>query len=180
MSYNLDLQEITPTIWASSEAIQDVTSTLRILVSKIRVSNIEMNRADLVTTTSTEIANVMVTEFGLPFRLAHQLVASAASEFSQSGSHEADAWLELVCRKAEPVVRDRSGKLKADLSWARTLGTVVMRKRSIGSPAPRETLRLLKERIASLGKTANRQRVRRKRLVQSKVRLQREMLRLTR
>jgi argininosuccinate lyase len=180
MSYNLDLQEITPTIWGSSQAIQDVTSILRILVSKITVSNIEMDRANLVTTTSTEIANAMVTEFGLPFRLAHQLVASAASEFSQSGSNEADAWLELVCRKAEPFVRDRSGKLKAELSWIKTLGAAVMRKRSVGSPAPRETLRLLRERVASLGQAAKRQRIRRERLARSKFRLQKEILRLTR
>ena len=180
MSYNLDLQEITPTIWASSEAMQEVASIIRILVSQIKVSDIEVNRADLVMTTSTEIANILVTEFGLPFRLAHQLVASAASEFSQSGSNEADVWLELVCQKAGTVVRDRPDKLKATLSRAQTLRAVVMRKRSIGSPKPRETLRLLRKRAISLGKTVSRQHVRCERLAQSKTRLQREVLRLIR
>lgn len=179
MSYNLDLQEITPIIWASSKATQDATSIVRILISQIEVADITADRADLIMTASTEIANTLTTKFGLPFRLAHQLVASAASEFSQSGSNEADVWLELVCRKAEPVVRDRIGKLKAELSWAQTLGAVVMRKRSIGSPAPRETLRLLRRRAISLRKTSSRQRVRRKQLAQSKARLQNEILRLT-
>ena len=179
-SYNLDLQEITPTIWASSRAMQEVTSIVRILVSQIKVLDIEMNRADLVMTTSTEIANILVTKFGLSFRFAHQLVASAASEFSQSGSNEADVWLELVCQKAGTAVRDRPDKLKATLSRAQTLRAVVMRKRSVGSPTPRETLRLLRKRAISLGKTASRQHVRRKRLAQSKTRLQREVLRLIR
>jgi len=180
MSYNLDLQEITPIIWTSSKATQEATSIVRILISRIEVADITADRADLIMTASTEIANILTTKFGLPFRLAHQLVASAASEFSQSGSNEADVWLELVCRKAAPVVRDRIGKLKAELFRAQTLGAIVMRKRSIGSPAPRETLRLLKKRAISLRKTTSRQRVRRRRLAQSKTRLQREVLRLTR
>jgi argininosuccinate lyase len=180
MSYNLDLQEITPNIWASSKTIQEAIAIVRILASEIRVSDIRTDRADLVMTTATEVANTLTTEFGLSFRLAHQLVASAAGEFSESGSNQADLWFELVCRKAERVVRGRSEKLKAGLSQARTLRDVIMHKRSIGSPAPKETLRLLRRRAITLGKIASRQHARRKRLTVSKMRLQREILRLIR
>ena len=179
-SYNLDLQEITPSIWTSSKAIQDVIAIIRILLSQISVSEIRVDRADLVMTTATELANVLVTEFGLSFRLAHQLVASAADEFSRSGENQADFWFELVCEKALTVVRDRPDKLKARLSRARTLGDVVMHKRSIGSPTPKETLRLLRKRAITLRKIVSRQHVRRGRLIRSRARLQREALRLSR
>jgi len=180
MSYNLDLQEITPSIWASSKAMQETIAILRILISKVRASDIRVDRADLIMTTATEIANMLATEFGLSFRVAHQLVASAAGEFSQSGSNQADLWFELVCQKAGRVVRDRSDKLRAGLSRAQTLRAVVMHKRSIGSPAPRETLRLLRKRAITLERTGNRLHARRKRLALSKARLQREILRLIR
>jgi len=180
MSYNLDLQEITPSIWTSSKAMQEAIAIIRILISQVRVADIRVDRADLVMTTATEVANILVTEFGLSFRLAHQLVASAADEFSQSGSNQADFWFELVCEKALTVVRDRPDKVRAALSRAQTLGDVLTHKRSIGSPAPKETLRLLRKRAITLGKIASRQLARRKRLALSKARLRREVLRLIR
>jgi argininosuccinate lyase len=179
VSYNLDLQEITPSLWTSSEAMREVTVIIRILLSQIRIAKIRADRADLVMTTAAELANILVTEFGLSFRLAHQLVASAADEFSQSGSNQADFWFELVCEKALTAVRDRPDKLKAGLSRARTLEDVVMHKRSIGSPTPKETLRSLRKRAMTLGKITNRQHARRRRLILSKARLQREDLRLS-
>jgi argininosuccinate lyase len=178
MSYNLDLQEITPSIWTSSQAIQETIAITRILTSQIQVSDIRADRADLIMTTATEVANILVTEFGLPFRVAHQLVASAASEFSQSGSNKADLWIELVCQRAARVVGDRSDKLKAKLSRVQSLRAVVMHKRSIGSPAPKETLRLLRKRAITLGKIVRRQQLRRERLTLSKARLEREITRL--
>jgi argininosuccinate lyase len=180
MSYNLDLQEITPSLWASSKAIQETIAIIRILTSQIEVSDIRVDRADLIMTTATEIANILVTEFGLSFRVAHQLVASAAREFSQSGSNQADLWFELVRQKAARVLGGRSDKLKARLSRAQTLRAVVMHKRSIGSPAPKETLRLLKKRAITLRKIVSRQHARRRRLTLSEARLQKEILRLIR
>jgi argininosuccinate lyase len=178
MSYNLDLQEVTPSIWATSKAIQETITIIRILASEIRVSDIKADRADLIMTTATEVANILVTDFGLSFRLAHQLVASAAAEFSQSRSNQPELWFELVCQKVRGAVGDRSDQLKARLSRAQTLGAVVMHKRSIGSPEPKETLRLLRKRATTLGRIASRQHARRKRLTLSKARLQREILRL--
>ena len=179
LSYNLDLQDITPSLWTSSEAMREVTVITRILLSQIRIAKIKADRADLVMTTATELANILVTEFGLSFRLAHQLVASAADEFSQSGSNQADFWFELVCEKAVTAVRDRPDKLRTALSQARTLEDVVMHKRSIGSPTPKETLRSLRKRAITLGRITKRQHARRRRLILSKARLQREALRLS-
>lgn len=178
-SYNLDLQEITPTIWASSKAMQEVIAIVRLLLSQISVLEIRADRADLIMTTATELANILVTEFGLSFRLAHRLVGSAADEFSQSGSNQADYWFELVREKAQTAVADGPDKLDAKLSRARTLEDVVMHKMSIGSPRPKETLRLLRKRAVTLRKVVNRQQARRKRLARSKARLKSEALRLT-
>jgi argininosuccinate lyase len=159
--------------------MQEVIAIVRLLLSRISVLEIRADRADLIMTTATELANILVTEFGLSFRLAHGLVGSAADEFSHSGSNQADHWFELVREKAQTAVADRPDKLQAKLSRARTLEDVVMHKISIGSPSPKETLRLLRKRAVTLGKVVNRQQARRKRLARSKARLKSEALRLT-
>jgi len=177
-SYNLDLQEITPTVWASSKAMQEVITMVRIMLSRTKVLEIRVDRPDLVMMTATELANVLVTEFGVSFRRAHRLVGSAADEFSQSGSDQADRWFELVKKRVQAIIRDQPEKIVAKLSGSRTLRDVVMHKRSIGSPRPNETLRLLRKRVAALRKIVNRQRARRGRLSRSEARLKSEVLRV--
>jgi len=178
-SYNLDLQEITPNIWTSSRAVQEVTTILRTLVSRTNVRDVDVNRADLAMTTATELANMLVTELGVPFRLAHQVVASAAGEFSR-GSSQANSWPELVLQKARTMIGNRSEKVKAGLLRVGTVANVVTHKRSLGSPAPRETLRLVRLRAVALGQIVSRQRARRNRVTFAKARLRREVLRLSR
>ena len=179
-SYNLDLQEVTPNIWMSSRAMQDVTAILRTLISRTKVKGVDVGRADVTMTTATELANMLVTEFGVPFRLAHQVVASAASEFSRGRSKQPDSWLELVLQRARTMIPNRSGKLKAGLPRAETVVDIVTHKKSLGSPAPRETLRLLRMRAVTLRQIINRQRARHNRNASAKARLQREVLRLSR
>ena len=178
-SYNLDLQEITPNIWRSSKAMKDIATILRILIYRTKVTDVDVNRTDLVMTTATEAANMLVTELGIPFRLAHQVVASAASEFSRGGSRQADSWPKLVLQKARAMIGNQSKKLKAGLPRALTVANVVTHKRSLGSPAPRETLRLLRARSITLERIVSRQRARRSRVASAKAQLRREVLRLS-
>lgn len=179
-SYNLDLQEITPRIWATSKTMQALVDIVKTMISRTRTGEIETTRPDLIMTTATEIANVLVTELGISFRNAHQIVASAARKFSQSGSDQADLWLRLVLQKAQTIPPDRSEKLKAALLRVGTPAAVVIHKRSVGSPAPSETLRLLRNRVNKVGRLISRQRVRKNRLAFAKAQLHRQVLRLSR
>jgi argininosuccinate lyase len=179
-SYNLDMQEITPDLWITSGAMQDVISMLRTLISRIEPRPVEVGRADLVTTTATETANVLVTHLGVPFRLAHQIVASAASDFSKMRSKQADLWPELVLRKVRARLRGRSSSIETTLAHVANPEAVVSRKKSLGSPAPKETLRLLKTRATSLRQISSRQLGRKRRLESAKRRLQQEAARLVR
>jgi argininosuccinate lyase len=179
-SYNLDLQEITPKIWTSSTTILTLLSIVKILISRTKVMEIETNRPDLIMTTATEIANVLVTHLGIPFRVAHKAVASAAREFSQSNSNESDLWLELILQKAQATAPDRIGNLKTALIRVGTPEAVVLHKRSTGSPAPHETLRLLRKRTKEVSRLLKRHHERKKRLTQAKSQLHRQILRLTR
>lgn len=179
-SYNLDLQEITPNIWVSSRAMQDVAGTVRILISRTSVRDVDVNRTDFVMTTATEAANILVTELGIPFRLAHQIVGSAASEFSRDRAKRADSWLDILIQKAREMTGNQSKELKARLARALSVGDIVARKKSLGSPAPRETLRLLRARSVILKRVISRQRMRRNLAASAKTQLRREVLRLGR
>jgi len=174
--YNLDLQEITPQIWNASKTMEEVLTMLRTVISSTKVISLDSGRADLTATTATEFANMLVTDLGVPFRLAHQIVASAASEFMRKGSKESDLWPKLVFEKAQATLGTMPERLKDRLAHLGTLEAVVGRKRSIGSTQPRETLRLLHTRAAALRQATRRQRARLNRLAAAGARLRREAM----
>jgi len=74
-TYNRDLQEITPHLW---NAVEIATSTLNIVKEMVLSINVnkerclELARANFAT--ATDLADVMVREKKIPFRLAHKIV----------------------------------------------------------------------------------------------------------
>ena len=179
-SYNLDLQQITPCIWNSSKTMEEIVPIIRSLISRTKVEELEASRHDMIMTNATEFANTLVTNLGIPFRLAHQIVASAALEFSKTGSNDGSQWLRIVIEKAQKTTGHRSKRLEAALVQVSSSQAVVRHKRSVGSPSPRETLRLLRKRARSVAHLMRLQRNRKKRLVLAESRLRREVLQLCR
>jgi argininosuccinate lyase len=173
-SYNLDLQEITPNIWVASKAIQEVVPILRTIISSTKVRSLNFEKSDITTTTATEFANALVIHLGVPFRLAHRIVASAATEFARNGSRGPGLWQKLVLQKAKATLGRTSKDLKHSLARAGNLKAVITHRRSIGSPAPAETRRLLRIRETVLRQIARRQRARVNRLTSGSARLRKQ------
>ncbi len=78
MSYNRDLQTLTPHLW---NGISHTAASMEILAGMIdtAVFNVERmyRESDRGFSTATELADTLVREFGLPFRTAHNIVGRA-------------------------------------------------------------------------------------------------------
>lgn len=78
MSYNRDMQDLTPHLWRSLDAAADA---LPILADMIRTAVFNTDRmaeeSGRGNSTATELADFMVREFGMPFRTAHNIVGRA-------------------------------------------------------------------------------------------------------
>lgn len=71
--YNLDYQQVTPTLW---KAFREIKSTARIISKMISKMDVDVSRAAERCQGSillTEVANRLVKEAGIPFRKAHQI-----------------------------------------------------------------------------------------------------------
>jgi len=83
MSYNRDLQELTPNIW---RGMQDAKESLRLLIDMLSSATFETERmkeeAGKGNSTATELADTLVRDYGLPFRTAHNIVGRAVSKGS--------------------------------------------------------------------------------------------------
>jgi argininosuccinate lyase len=85
-SYNRDLQEVTPHLW---HAVDTGHSMLNITADMLSTMEFNQERgAELAQSnfsTATELADLMVKEKKIPFRVAHQIVGRAVTEALQKG-----------------------------------------------------------------------------------------------
>ncbi|PKL62523.1 MAG: argininosuccinate lyase [Methanomicrobiales archaeon HGW-Methanomicrobiales-2] len=78
MSYNRDLQELTPHLWRGVEAARQSIPLLAGMIGSATFNTERMAaEAGRGFSTATELADVLVRDYGLPFRTAHRIVGRA-------------------------------------------------------------------------------------------------------
>jgi argininosuccinate lyase len=81
MSYNRDLQELTPNIW---RGMRDAKESLRLLIDMLSTATFDTARmkeeAGKGFSTATELADTLVRSYGIPFRTAHNIVGRAVQK----------------------------------------------------------------------------------------------------
>ncbi len=80
-SYNRDLQEVTPHLWNAVDTARSMLNITTDMISSVSFNDergIELAIANF--STATELADLMVREKNLPFRIAHQIVGRTVTE----------------------------------------------------------------------------------------------------
>jgi argininosuccinate lyase len=148
-SYNLDLQEATPHLWASlrdtKESVEMMTGMLSSL--NFRVERIEESLQD-DKSTATELANYLVTREGLPFREAHAVVGELVWRSLNKKISLVDAASEYLPEVSSSLVGRELKIDKASLRNVLDVRKTLARIRSNGGANPRLT-------IAELSKDRN-------------------------
>ena len=149
MSYNRDLQELTPNIW---RGMRDVKECLRLLIDMLASANFDTERmkeeAGKGFSTATELADTLVRNYGLPFRTAHNIVGRAVQKGSLSLATLDEAALELnagISLAAKGLTQVKIDEV-LDATYS-----VALRK-APGGPAPFATKIALDERKKQLDK----------------------------
>jgi argininosuccinate lyase len=142
MSYNRDLQDLTPHVW---RAVDTATGCIPLLVGMVRSVVFDRERMALEAgknfSTATDLADLLVRNEGLPFRTAHNIVGRAVSKGS------------LALATLDEAAREITGEVLSDrgLTEVMVAGALDVRKsvenRDIpGGPAPRAVRAAIQER----------------------------------
>jgi len=144
MSYNRDLQEITPHLW---RAVDWTASTIRILEGCLATLKFNKERLKKSSgagfSTATEIADSLVRKTGMPFRTAHSIVGRIAA----TGGRPALADLDRIALEMAGYKVSERGFAPSDLKRALDTKSNVALRANTGGPAPKETERMIKERL---------------------------------
>lgn len=143
MSYNRDLQEVTPHLW---RGVDWARSTVRILdgcVSTLRWSEKRLEESSgMGFSTATELADSLVRTTGMPFRTAHKIVGRLASVTARPT-------LEMLDCVAEKIAGFRPGQRgfgPEALEKALDPMSNVTLRAGTGGPSPSETERIVRDR----------------------------------
>ena len=144
MSYNRDLQEVTPHLWRGMDWAR---STVRILDGCVSSLKFNLERLEKSSgagfSTATEIADSLVRITGMPFRTAHSIVGRIAA----SGRRPGMAELDEIAREMAGFKASERGFSVADLERALDPRSNVALRANTGGPAPAETQRMIKDRL---------------------------------
>ena len=145
-SYNLDFQEITPLLWESMASVSGSLDMLSKLIPSLKVNEKASNKLLLSFSTATELANMLVRKYKVPFRTAHKIVGSLVRALTETKSTLSDVTPELL----QKVAQESTGlKLKVDAKDIREsadLLKLVETYKVRGGPSPVEVERMLKIR----------------------------------
>jgi argininosuccinate lyase len=145
-SYNLDFQEVTPCLWECLENMASSLDMLSKLVANLKVSENVFNKPHLSFSTSTELANMLVRRYKVPFRTAHRIVGSVIKILIEYKLALDDVTPELL----QKVAQDSSGVSLniniEDIREATDPLKIVKSHNARGGPSPTEVKRMLKIR----------------------------------
>ncbi|MGI0083449.1 MAG: argininosuccinate lyase [Nitrososphaerales archaeon] len=146
LGYNLDLQELTRNLWSSSDKTLDTLVIFGEMTRGVRFNKRALERAATSDESlyATELADYLVTKYGLSFRDAHSRVGALvkysidANRRFSSLSHG-----DLASMLRVPITKEEVGSL---LDPHRVLS----RRRAAGSPNPRLVLTACDQRATLL------------------------------
>ncbi|MCW4006847.1 MAG: argininosuccinate lyase [Candidatus Bathyarchaeota archaeon] len=139
-TYNLDFQELTPKLWASTASVRASLDMFHKLIPKIKVTSDVSKQASESFVAATELANLLVRKCNVSFRLAHKIVGAYVKSLVENKQTFADGTPQLL-QKAAQEAADLALTVNAkDLSGLSDPLTLVKACNVVGGPAPEVVL----------------------------------------
>ena len=136
-SYNRDFQELNTLLWESSRLTLSTLKILERIIATLKVNRGRMKRlVEQSYATTTELADTIVRECGIPFRTAHTLVGMVVKEAVGKGMEPSKINLKMINSCSKKVL-GRTLNLSEDaVRNALNPSTFIARRKVEGGPAP--------------------------------------------
>ena len=153
--YNLDLQELTPKLWESIDIISSSMIMLSELSKNLNVNKNIFTKKVLNYSTTTELANLLVTKYDIPFRTSHKIIGAVVKILIENNLKLSDLKPELVNKIAKEYAGINLAVEIKDIKERINTKKFVESHKITGGPAPTEVERMLKNRLELIKKSKN-------------------------
>ncbi len=150
--YNRDTQETKSPLFRSVDLVRSTLKVMDGMLDTMKIDGdrmLELSRRGFAT--ATDLVDFMVTDIGVPFRTAYNLVSTVVEESLAKEKVDAVALSEAVKKLTGRRIRLSQKEIEEYLDPIRT----VERRRHIGGPSPQEVSRMIKDRETLVKEKAN-------------------------
>lgn len=135
-TYDLDLQELTPLLWDSVDQTKSTLLVMKKLMSKLEPKPKNMRKnAEKGLATLTELANTLVRETDVPFRMAHKIVGKLASDILNEKKSLRDLTLQDLHSASQEIVGKEVEISEDQFKEALDLKASVENRNLVGGPS---------------------------------------------
>ena len=145
-TYNLDFQEITPKLWTAIKAVNNASGMFAKLVPHLKVKVDITKKALTSFSAATELANMLVQKYNVPFRLAHKIVGTLVKQLLESEQTFLVTTPEMLQKIAMDSVGIKLVVKTGDIANAIDALKIVTSYNVTGGPAPSEVKKALTSR----------------------------------
>ncbi len=171
-TYNLDFQEVTPKLWASTDNLSASLNIFAKLIPNLKVSTKVESKAAAGFVGATELANILVRKYNVAFRTSHKIVGALVKALIDSKQTLLDATPDLLQKAAQETVGIKLMVKSEDIVSCTNPRKLIETYKVLGGPSPEEveraitarkktmtqtktTITNLKEKLANADKTLN-------------------------
>jgi argininosuccinate lyase len=169
--YNLDLQELTPKLWESIETVSASLGMLSELAKNLDVNKDVFSKQILNYSTTTELANLLVKKYNVPFRTSHKIVGAVVKTLLENKLALSDLTPELLNKTAKDSAGITLAAKLADLKDSIDPQKFVESHKTMGGPAPTEVKRMLKNRLQLISQSKTSFKEQKSRLAEAEMQL---------
>lgn len=144
-SYNLDLQDLTPSLWNSVDEVRNGAEVMARIISAVEPNReIMRKRAEGGFAAATELADVLVRKAGLAFRDAHAVVGRMIARATKDGRSSEELNIEDLRAASKEVLNKEVNLTPEELKGALDLDKCIVARALPGGPAPKAVKNQLK------------------------------------
>jgi argininosuccinate lyase len=151
-TYNLDFQEVTPKLWASTDNLSASLSIFAKLIPNIKVSGNVEDKAAAGFVGATELANILVRKYNISFRISHGIIGALVKVLIASEKSLADATPQLLQKIAYETAGIQLTVRSEDIVSCTNLRKLIETYKVIGGPSPREVERAILNRKKTIAR----------------------------
>jgi argininosuccinate lyase len=152
-TYNLDFQEITPKLWASTDNLSVSLSIFTKLIPNLKVSSNVESKAASGFVGATELANILVRKYNVAFRTSHKIVGALVKALIDSKQTLFNATPEMLQKIAQETAGIKLTVKKADIIECTNPRKLIETYKVQGGPSPAEVERAITSTNKTLTQT---------------------------
>jgi argininosuccinate lyase len=152
-TYNLDFQEITPKLWATTDNLAASLNIFGKLIPNLKVSSNVEGKAAAGFVGATELANMLVRKYGVAFRTSHKVIGALVKSLIDSKQTLLDATPELLQKVAQEAAGIKLTVKSNDIIECTNPRKLIETYKVQGGPSPEEVERTIKARNITMTQT---------------------------